>query len=159
MGQWRARSLRSTGTWMFILIYIYLYIKIYICIYMYIYVYIYIYLYIFYRYFGTWMFILMIIAAFTSLIDIRLYALSHCMCWSCLTHIWDTLRFGLKFRCDIASPEWWKVTLVESRSKQFINHLAQEIKHSLDSGAGECIESTSIWIRGDREITETTIKI
>jgi hypothetical protein len=31
-------------------------------------------------------------------------------------------------------------------------------KHCLDSGASESFESTSMWIRGDRQITETTRK-
>ena len=48
--------------------------------------------------------------------------------------------------------------LVESRSERFFDHLTQEIKQSLDKGAGECIESTSTWIKGDQQITETTVK-
>jgi hypothetical protein len=50
------------------------------------------------------------------------------------------------------------VTLVESTSERFFDHLAQEIKQSLDRGVGECIGSTSTWIGDDRQITETTTK-
>ena len=32
--------------------------------------------------------------------DIRLYTLSHCMCWSSLAHIWDAPGFPLKSGCD-----------------------------------------------------------
>jgi hypothetical protein len=32
--------------------------------------------------------------------DIRLYTLSHYMCWSCLLHIWDTLSLPLESGCD-----------------------------------------------------------
>jgi hypothetical protein len=33
-----------------------------------------------------------------------------------------------------------------------------EIKTCLDRGVGEILESTSTWIRGDRQVTETTGK-
>jgi hypothetical protein len=50
------------------------------------------------------------------------------------------------------------MTLVESRYERFFDHPAQEIKQNLDRGADECIESTSTWIRGGRQITKTTVK-
>jgi hypothetical protein len=36
--------------------------------------------------------------------------------------------------------------------------LGSKIKRGLDRGASECIESSSTWISGDRQITETTEK-
>jgi hypothetical protein len=36
--------------------------------------------------------------------------------------------------------------------------LAKEIKQSLDRGAVECSKSTSTWIRGERQVTDTIVK-
>jgi hypothetical protein len=51
------------------------------------------------------------------------------------------------------------VAIVKSRFKWFFDHPAKEIKWTLDRGAGESIESTSTWIRGDHQITENVVKI
>jgi hypothetical protein len=49
-----------------------------------------------------------------------------------------------------------KVTLVESRYWVISCPLGSKIKPCLDRGASESLKSTSTWIRGDRQITDTT---
>jgi hypothetical protein len=58
----------------------------------------------------------------------------------------------------LASPEWWKATLVESRFEDSLTNTAQEIKWTLDRGAVGCFESTSTWTRGDQQVIDTTGK-
>jgi hypothetical protein len=49
-----------------------------------------------------------------------------------------------------------KVTLVETRYWVISCPLGSKIKPCLDRGASESLKSTSTWIRGDRQITDTT---
>jgi hypothetical protein len=49
-----------------------------------------------------------------------------------------------------------KATLVELRYWVISCQLGSKIKSCLDRGASESLKSTSTWIRGDREITDTT---
>jgi hypothetical protein len=48
------------------------------------------------------------------------------------------------------------VTLMESRYWVISCPLGSKIKPCLDRGASESLKSTSTWIRGDRQITDTT---
>ena len=52
-----------------------------------------------------------------------------------------------------------KATQVKSRYWVSSCPLGSKIKPCLDRGASESLNSTSTWIRGDRQITETTEKI
>jgi hypothetical protein len=49
-----------------------------------------------------------------------------------------------------------KATLVETRYWVISCPLSSKIKPRLDRGASESLKSTSTWIRGDRQITDTT---
>jgi hypothetical protein len=49
-----------------------------------------------------------------------------------------------------------KATLVKSRYWVSYYPLSSKIKSSLDRGASEILNSTSTWIRGDQQITDTT---
>jgi hypothetical protein len=71
----------------------------------------------------------------------------------------------------VVEPQWWlwgvcaylagaaKATLVEPRYLVIPCFLGSKIKLCLDRGASENLETTSTWIRGNRQITDTTRKI